>query len=276
MTGKPTTRSQPSPIITGSNMASNAERINKLEAQLSKHIENTNKKFCEMNQRISELENQIKHKDTIIEEFRTQIANLNNESTNNSIKSVEQSILSLRCEMIDTKKAEDRKGNLIISGNSLPTVQPWEDPIKIATDLVSNELGNEFNGTIKKAIRIGRKPTTGTEDKRSILIELRNPETKYELFKRCKMKKPNFFLNEQLTPTRSSIYYVLRKARQKHPNKISHIRSYDGEVSAYIKNADGTATRRATVNTKKDLDDLLQELFDTTSAEFLDNWPTQV
>ena len=85
------------------------------------------------------------------------------------------------------------------------------------------QLIKDFNlivnpADISVAHRLGRKPDQGP-DKRKIVVELCRRETKQDLLKACRVVKPrNFYVNETLTRTRSTVLYGLRQARKKYPN----------------------------------------------------------
>ena len=87
------------------------------------------------------------------------------------------------------------------------------------------QLIKDFNlivnpADISVAHRLGRKPDQGP-DKRKIVVELCRRETKQDLLKACRVVKPrNFYVNETLTRTRSTVLYGLRQARKKYPNEL--------------------------------------------------------
>ena len=54
-------------------------------------------------------------------------------------------------------------------------------------------------------------------ERRNILVSLENSETKINLLKTYKNVKPSFIANENLTPCRNTILYVLRKMKKTSP-----------------------------------------------------------
>jgi len=256
-------------------------RFNKIETQMNTITATYEKKFAEMEKTITEMMNKItelqkenQEKNIKIDELQSKITDM---SKSNNIKSLETSIATLQHDlMLDSQRAAERKTNIIISGNNLPAAQAWEDSARIAKELIQQKLDIDISNKVKRAQRIGKKPLRGTEDKRSILIELNDSDTKQDLFRQCKIKKPNFYINEQLTPTRSAVLYVLRKARQREGSKISHVRTIDGNVTVFIKNEEDETPKKIIINTRQRLDSFLTEHLNATTSDFITNWPTQV
>ena len=95
---------------------------------------------------------------------------------------------------------------------------------------------------ISMAHRIGVKPKTQGEDKRNIMFKLCNRDVKLNILKSCKVVKPKkFYINENLTPLRNTILYVMRQAKKKHPNVINSCNSSDGSVVAWLHAASASA-----------------------------------
>ena len=68
---------------------------------------------------------------------------------------------------------------------------------------------------------------------------------KGELLPASNKCKPNFYIDESLTLTRSAILYALRKAKRMSPGVVAGCNSENGRVYAYVKNRDaaGDVTR---------------------------------
>ena len=77
---------------------------------------------------------------------------------------------------------------------------------------------------------------------------------KGELLSACRKCKPNFYINESLTPTRSVILYALRKAKRMSPGVVAGCNSENGRVYAYVKNCDAagdvTRNKKLLINTQ--------------------------
>ena len=127
---------------------------------------------------------------------------------------------------------------------------------------------------ISTAHRLGRKPDGSRQDKRSIIFKLCRRDLKREIIQACRSQKPNFYINEYLTPTRGTIMYVLRKAKQMDPTKIGNARTSEGSISVNIPAASGVSQgQRVQCNTKAALDQLLRAQLNLTSDHFVKKWP---
>ena len=92
---------------------------------------------------------------------------------------------------------------------------------------------------ISTSHRTGPKPRSPqVEDKRNIIVKLCRRYLKGELLSACRKCKPNFYINESLTPTRSAILYALRKAKRMSPGVVAGCNSENGRVYVYVKNRD--------------------------------------
>ena len=289
------TRSQSSP--SNAKPAAMLARITQLEAALKKQQDNLRAQVSELfsetwakhetelrknifaelrseyrDELKAELESEIK------EQIRAEIKDeltvgtkLMNETTQENNTKIEKTIANLK-KTVDDQRADDRKNNIIISGKNLPIVQPWEKCHEIAAELISRELEIDIARQIKKSYRTGRK-SPDQEDKRSIVVELLDQETKHTILRKCKEKKPQFYVNEQLTPTRSAIFFALRKAKKMEPSKISYLRSFNGNVTVYFPDNTITPNKKMIVNNKESLDNLLGKLMNIDSSNFITNWP---
>ena len=91
-------------------------------------------------------------------------------------------------------------------------------------------------------------------DKRSITLKLCRRDIERDLLHTCKELKPKFYVNESLTPKRSTITYAIRKVKQEFPDKFESARSVDGSVCAYIPVSEAASRqhhRRVVVNNRR-------------------------
>jgi len=177
---------------------------------------------------------------------------------------------------IDDNNAYERRDTLVLSGNIPPSTND-ENCKSIIINKIRDELHMNINANdISIAHRIGPKPKTQAPDKRSIIFKLCRRDLKSEILDNCRRLKPSYYINESLTPVRSTIMYVLRMARRQHPDKLGGCRTNDGSVSVYLptnnRDVNGTRHQRITVNTKRALDDLLQRQLSCSSSAFIDEW----
>lgn len=241
------------------------------------------------------VESLIKENFDLKSENKAEIESLKKE--NNDLKS---RVLNLE-EKIDANKAIERRDTLIISGH-IPSVTANENCNEIVRKLVGDTLRIPLDQhAIAGAYRIGKTARASGPDQRNISFKLSCQANKQEIFKRCRTMKPSFYINESLTPIRSTIMYVLRKAKQQNPSKFGNARSSNGNVIVYIprntpasvaaegadgsqqgtdgtqQGADGPRTTfssiKKIINTRKSLDELLQQQIQCSSDKFEVTWP---
>jgi len=188
-------------------------------------------------------------------------------------KNLNKRVSSLE-HQVDRNSQYERRDCLIISGN-LPPATPNENCNAIVRKLLKDQTHLVLNETdISTAHRIGNKPLENHQDKRSIIFKLCRRDLKKDILNSCRQYKPNFYINEQLTPTRRSIMFVLRKAKQHSPQRIYNARTSEGNITLFLpSNQPGKPTRRVTVNTRSELDDVLMQQIKKTSSDFISNWP---
>lgn len=168
-----------------------------------------------------------------------------------------------------------RRNTIVLSGSFLPKVTPNENCIDISAKIIAENLG--VNGFSRECIDVAHrlgKPRGDGDDKRSIIVKLCRRENKRRIFQACKIKKPvNLYINESISRTRSTIMYVLRKARQDFPNKFGICRTEDGNVKIMLPSPENPSRMmKETVNTRQALDVLLRTKINRTSQHFNARW----
>ena len=178
----------------------------------------------------------------------------------------------------DAVEAAAKKSSIIISGDNIPTVPQGssdEDCISTAHQFMRDTYRLPIApADVIFARRIGKKPPVPNPDKRSILVKLSSEETKKKLFDASKSLKPqDVYLREDLTKTRNSILYVLRKAKQYAPEVVSGCTSIDGNVYAWLKAPNPTARdSRMEVNTFAKLDKFCTDILKQPPSTFAPDW----
>ena len=181
-------------------------------------------------------------------------------------------------DVVDSNSNYERRDTLVVTGD-IPKWREQEKCSDIVRVLLRDQLRINLNQEdISTAHRIGRKPGYQEADRRGIVFKLCRRDIKRDIMTACREMKPPFYINESLTPIRSTILFVLRKARSKFPQKIGSCKSFDGNVTAFIPDSinigsDRPRYRRVVVNTKSALDDFLNKQVSCTSEEFVQNWP---
>ena len=121
----------------------------------------------------------------------------------------------------------------------------------IVADMLKQQVNLNINiNDISTAHRLGA-PRSGGPDKRSIMFKVSNNDLKSDILGACTRVRPPFYVNESLTPVRSSVLYVLRK----YPSKIKFCRSVDGNICAFLPptTETGSQLRKLVINSKSKL-----------------------
>ena len=140
---------------------------------------------------------------------------------------------------IDDQNAYDRRDCVILSGELVPLVTQGEVCTNIVMDLVKEKLNLQLAASdISTVHRLGKKPHVQGPDRRSIIVKLCRRSLKHDLMfatKNQSSELPRLYINESLTPARSTILYALRQIKKSHPNLVSGCSSYEGRIYAYTK-----------------------------------------
>ena len=207
------------------------------------------------------------------------------EEKDQRIRSLEGEVDALKCavarleERVDDGDAYERRDTVVFSGEAVPAASDGENCGQLACNMLRNALNMEVSpSAISVAHRIGSKPVTQGPDKRSIIVKLCRREMKRDILEGCRRVKPqNLYINESLTPVRSTIMYVMRKARRQFPDRISGCNSIDGKVFVWVKPPNPSAPQprntRTSVNTYQQLQKFCSDILDTPLTTFLDRWP---
>ena len=208
------------------------------------------------------------------------------ETKNAKIEKLEQEVVNLRRNVItledriEDNDAYERRDTVIISGTEVPAVRDDEIPAVVTCNLLKDKVGLVIQPEdVSVAHRLGRKPLNQTTDRRNIIIKFCRRETKQEILKACKTVKPkNIYINESLTPTRTTTLYGLRQAKKRFPNLIAGYGSSDGKVYAWIKppNPQAPQARNAKmlVNTRRRFIELCDTILHCEATELVDRWPS--
>lgn len=261
-----------------SNMSKDSQQIyhyitkyfdNKL-AQVNTKLDEKTKKIGELESTVGNLKNQVGQLQDVVNGLN----GINDMKIN--IDKMVQKFEQVE-EMADTKQAQERRDTLILSG-SIPEATASENCHAIVRQKLMEETGiNISDEEISTAHRIGKKPEN-SPDKRSILFKVSGTEVKSRIMAACREKKPRLYVNESLTPTRSTIMYVLRKAKREHSQAFGYCRAQDGNVYVFLPTTaqEGYGARqryrRITVNTRTSLDNLLSKQISKTSGDYVNDW----
>ena len=158
------------------------------------------------------------------------------------IDELEREVLQLKKNMtnlkekIDDADAYERRDTLIFSGDCVPPVKVEESCNHLVCDLLNSELSLNV---IRRLI-----------------------------------KPRNLYINERLTPLRSTIMFVLRKTKLQFPEKISGCSSIDGKVYVWTKPPDSKARdQRTPINTYSNLMLFCESFLNYPLTNFISEWP---
>jgi hypothetical protein len=233
-------------------------------------VEAITRKFDELTLRFSEMK----------EEFRAEIA-----KKDEQVSGLQEEVDALKLkvsgmeEKVDDADAYERRDTLIFSGSSVPLVTEDENCGEIVRKLVKDKLNLNMAATdISTTHRLGRKPVTQKQDTRNIVVKLCRRDLKGDLLSACRQLKPdNLYINESLTPNRSTILYALRKAKRQFPDKVSGTGTMNGRVCVWVKppNPETPLPRnsRMFVNTRLTLESFCTDILGVPSSTLIENWP---
>ena len=168
----------------------------------------------------------------------------------------------------------------MICGSGVPAGTRDENPVNLVKALFREKLNLEVAGNeIVNASRIGAKPQSQRPDNRYIQVTVSEKAVKMNILESCKRVKPTFYVNEFLTPRRSTIMYALRTIKRKHPEILKGFCSRDGNVYAYTarpgSSSSGPPGRdlRSLLNTHGSLVRFCNDIVGSPLETFLQVWP---
>ena len=174
----------------------------------------------------------------------------------------------------DDTEAAERKNHVIFSGPNIPTFVPNESCSVVTSKLLRDSYKVNLPATsIISAQRMG-KPPSNFPDKRNILVKFSSHDIKKDVFQASRTVRPEgLYIRENLTTTRNSIMYVLRKSKREFPNLISGCSSIDGRVYVWLRsqNSNDSETRdsRMPINTFKKLEIFCKEVLKRTISSYI-------
>ena len=207
----------------------------------------------------------MKKLDTIVDELKIKTERLELAEQENTALRSRLSKLEDRVEFLETK---ERGSNLILSGKALSSLNN-DNLIQSATVFLKKTMNYELNSDkIATASRLGPKPTTQAADTRKLMIGFRDKGDRNDVLFTCKRSRPtNLYANEDLTPHKSHILYVVRQMKDKSNGKIVACGSMNGRIYALIAppNQSGKP-QRVFLDSLDKLDELCQRELDITSS----------
>ena len=185
--------------------------------------------------------------DSVIEEVRVRDARLERCEQDNAGLKKKVNELEGRLDEVETR---NRASNLIISGKTLSGLSN-DNLSHSVTQLLRNKIQYELSpNNIVSAYRIGSRPPAQSPDHRNVMLKLHEGSVKRDIQSACRIVKPSeLYTNDDLTPHRANLLYLLRRAKRRANGKIVACGSADGSVYAFIRST-GESTRNQKVYIK--------------------------
>jgi len=193
---------------------------------------------------------------------------------NRKVSKLESQVENLE-QMMDDAGASERKDCIVFVGDGVPPSETGENCKNLICNFSRDKLRLNVDLTdISSAHRLGRKSARQGPDRRGIVVRLCRSDLKSEIRSAAKNLRPNFYVNEYLTPVRSSIFRALKAAKKKFPRIISGFTSIDGSVYAWLKTEDGNARdTRFLINSHKKLLEFCREKLNCELLSIIEVWP---
>ena len=172
----------------------------------------------------------VKEKDETISEFKGRVDRLEDEVETLKLK-------------LDESDQYNRRETIVFSGE-IPPETPNENTKEKVLKLLDEQADLKIDPReISTAHRIGNTSSTGTGS-RKIVVKFCRRDVVEEVFSACRSKKPSFYANCSLTPTRGKIFYAVRKLKTSHPNVIKSYSAARGEVAVFVESSRGAPSTR--------------------------------
>jgi len=216
---------------------------------------------------------------TLREAFLQKLSVKDNEimELNRKVSKLESQVEKLE-QVMDDAGASERRDCIVFVGDGVPPSETGENCKNLICNLSRDKLGlNIDSADVSSAHRIGRKSARQGPDRRAIVARLCRSDLKNEIRSAAKNMRPNFYVNEYLTPVRSSIFRALKAAKKKFPRIISGFSTIDGSVYAWLKTenagAGNTRDTRFLINSHKKLLEFCREKLNCELLSIIDVWP---
>lgn len=238
--------------------------VKELEGQLKVSIDDMKQFFkAELDNVKADFKVQLNEQAKIIGNLKSEISTLNKRVTKLEA-------------YVDEEDSYERRDTVILSGEAVPNFSPNESCQEVLIKVVKDNLHLEITpGDISTVHRLGRKPDSNLPDKRSIIVKLTRRDLKREFCASArKLKRPSkLFVNESLTPKRSTIYKTLRSIKKDHGDLVTGCTTMDGRVYAFTPSGSANGRdRRHLVNTYESLSQFCNEFVHRPIENFLSAW----
>ena len=188
----------------------------------SESLKIVKKMFEYFETKLARKDEQIRETLNTVKELQEEIKELR--KVEKKVEILEKTVETLKIK-IDENEQYERRGTLIMSG-AIPPAQSDEDCSTIVRSIFRERNLIINKEDISIAHRIGRKRPEGNIDNRNRIVKLTRRDLKSDIINACKQRDPKVYINESLTPTRSTISYVLRQVKKLHNNHMGGIKKH--------------------------------------------------
>ena len=172
---------------------------------------------------------QLDHLKSDLRRKDTEIANLQED-----ISCLKSTVEDLK-QHIDNVEQYERRDTVLLSGPMLPKETNQENSTQVAINSIRDNLRINIS---ERDINIAHRLGSNTQQKnRSIIVKLANRSLKQDLIKACVNLKPQFYVNESLTPTRLNILKQVLTIRKAHRAKFQQCYTSDGKIVIKLRNS---------------------------------------
>ena len=175
-------------------------------------------------------------------------------------------------ERLDEADMVTRRNNLVLSGGELSRLEPGGNSLDEVTKLLKRKLNYVLTpSSVVSAYRMGVKPSNQSTDRRNIMLRLASYEAKVDILSACRTVKPaDMYANDDLTPSKASLLYLIRSVKKKFPTKITACGSSDGRLYLFLKPPDSSArNQRVHINSLLQFNRICEQTFGGTPADLL-------
>ena len=178
------------------------------------------------------------------------------------VECLEDEVETLKLKL-DESEQYSRRETVVFSGEVPPETTNENTKGKVLKLLEEQADLKLDPSEVSTAHRIGKSFPDGTGT-RKIMVKFCRRDVVEEVFSACKSKKPGFYANCSLTPTRGKVFYAVRKLKNLHPNVIKSYSAARGEVAVYVdnggrgpslRNRGAQRDKKIVINSKKQLEE---------------------
>lgn len=170
---------------------------------------------------------------------------------------------------LDDIESHSRCNNIVLSGSEVSSLTA-DIPVHGVIELLKRKLQyNLSSESILTAYRLGSKSSNQSRDSRRLMVKFRDQGVKEDVMAACRRVKPaNLYANDDLTPVRANILYILRQAKRKSHNKIVACGSMKGRIYVFIKPTNPSArNQKVYLNDMQKLEEFCIRELGVTLAE---------